>query len=414
LSTWRINMKDIIDKIKEFFKGIPEKIKPLGEKLKSVKEKIAPAFAKAKEKTGPFGEKMVAFLKEQKRYLGVAGLFIVFVVVLIFFTGNEFNSDRIAKLNSIEVSGEDYVPDAEFEVDAYPDVNDLIKDYFDAYVVADFAMLEEIVSPLSDKEKSYITAMSQFYEQYQNIKCYTKHGLSKDSFIVSACFDIKFVNQEVTAPSMVLFYVQTNEDGELYINNLYSDFNLKYDEFAINKNVYTALIKYTTQDDYLELFNKVESDFNKLIKENNQIYQLTKRMIPATRQTWEDTVYYVESTEEEGTTEGTEVVDTTTPEPTPEPEPQPEPTPEPEPQPEPEPEPQPEPVVRKIRIKTPSSLNVRSGAGTGFSIVAEVYNGNTFTIIGEETGTDGKLWYKIQVNDTTVGYVRSDFATVIE
>ena len=65
--------------------------------------------------------------------------------------------------------------------------------------------------------------MSQFYEEYQNIKCYTKHGLSKDSFIVSACFDIKFTNQEVTAPSMVLFYVQTDENGKLYINNLYSD-----------------------------------------------------------------------------------------------------------------------------------------------------------------------------------------------
>ena len=219
LSTWRINMKDILDKVKEFFKGLPEKVKPLGEKLKSLKDKIAPALAKLKEKMGPLAEKVIAFVKEQKRYLGVAGLFVVFVVVLIFFTGSEFNAERIAKLNSIEVSGEDYVPDAEFKVDAYPEVNALIKDYFDAYVVADFEKLESVVSSMSDMEKSYITAMSQFYEQYQNIKCYTKQGLSKDSYIVSACFDIKFVNQEVTAPSMVLFYVQTDEEGTLYIAN---------------------------------------------------------------------------------------------------------------------------------------------------------------------------------------------------
>ena len=145
----------------------------------------------------------------------------------------------------------------------------------------------------------------------RNITCYTKHGLSKDSYIVSARFDIKFKDQEVTAPSMVLFYVQTNEDGSLYINNLYSDFNMKYSELAINKNVYTALRKYTTQDDYLALFNQVESQFSKLIKENNDIYQLTKRMIPGTRQTWEDTVFYVESTEDVGGTEGTEVTEVT-------------------------------------------------------------------------------------------------------
>ena len=51
----------------------------------------------------------------------------VLVVVLVFFAGPEFNAERIAKQNSIEVSGEDYVPDAEFEVDAYPEVNNLIK-----------------------------------------------------------------------------------------------------------------------------------------------------------------------------------------------------------------------------------------------------------------------------------------------
>lgn len=385
-------MKDILDKVKTFFKGIAEKTKP-------VTEKVSPAFDKIKEKTRPVWEKVAAFVKEQKRYLGVAGLFAVMIVVLIFFTGSEFNADRIAKINSKEVSGEAYVPDAEFEVDAYPEVNNLIKDYFDAYVVADFVTLEKLVTPLSDMEKSYITVMSQFYEQYQNIKCYTKHGLSKDSFIVSACFDIKFANQEVTAPSMVLFYVQTNEDGELYINNLYSDFNMKYAELAINKNVYTALKKYTTQDDYLELFNEVESAFTKLIKENNQIYQLTKRMIPATRQTWEDTVYYVESTETESGTEVTEV-ETTTPEPAPEPEPQPEPAPEPEPQ----------PVVQKVQIVGVSrNVNIRAAADPNSADIGDAHNGDVFVKLGEEPGADGKVWIKVQFNGEQVGYIRSDF-----
>ena len=375
-------MKDILDKAKKIYE----------EKLKPQLDKVLP------------------FVKEKKRYLGVAGLFVVLVIVLMFFAGSEFNADRIAKQNSKEVSGEDYVPDAEFEVDAYPEINELIKEYFRAYVAADFTALESLAKPISDMEKSYITAMSPFYEEYQNIKCYTKHGLSKDSYIVSACFDIKFKDQAVTAPSMVLFYLQTDENGDLYINNLYSDFNMKYSELAINKNVFTALRKYTTQDDYLDLFNEVESAFSKLIKENNEIYQLTKRTIPGTRQVWEDTIYYVESTEIIGSTEGTEETQTASSETelTTESEltPESEVTPEPEPQPEPEPEP--EPVIQKVKIKAEINVRVRSGAGTDFTKIGDAYNGDIFVKLGEETGTDGHVWIKIQFNDATVGYVRAD------
>ena len=380
--------------------------------MKDILDKIKPAFAKIKEKALPLWEKVVAFVKEQKRYLGVAGLFVAMIVVLVFFTGPEFNAERIVKQNSKEVSGEDYVPDAEFEVDAYPEVNELIKEYFSAYVAADFTTLEALAKPISEMEKSYITAMSPFYEEYQNIKCYTKHGLSKDSFIVSACFDIKFKDQVVTAPSMILFYVQTDENGALYINNLYSDFNMKYSELAINKNVFTALRKYTTQDDYLELFNQVESAFSKLIKENNEIYQLTKRTIPGTRQVWEDTIYYVESTEEVGSTEGTEATETPAPEPQPEPQPEPtpEPEPQPEPQPEPTPEPEPEPVVQKVKIVGVSiNVNIRAEANPRSNDIGDAYNGDVFVKLGEENGTDGNVWIKVQFDGDKVGYIRSDF-----
>lgn len=388
-------MKDILDKVKKFYE-----------------EKVKPTLDKIKEKIKSVWEKVVPFVKEKKRYFGVAGLFVALVVVLVFFAGPEFNADRIAKENSKEVSGEDYIPDAEFEVDAYPEVNELIKEYFSAYVAADFTTLEALANPVSDMEKSYITAMSPFYEEYQNIKCYTKHGLSKDSYIVSACFDIKFKDQAVTAPSMVLFYVQTDENGALYINNLYSDFNMKYSELAINKNVYTALKKYTTQEDYLDLFNQVEGSFTKLIKENNEIYQLTKRTIPGTRQVWEDTVYYVESSEVVGSTEGTEETETATPEPAPDPEPtpEPEPTPDPEPTPEPEPQPEPEPVVQKVKIVGVSiNVNIRAEANPRSNDIGDAYNGDVFVKLGEENGTDGHVWIKVQFDGDKVGYIRSDF-----
>ena len=194
-----------------------------------------------KEKIKVFLKKIKPFCKENKRYLMVAVLFVCFTVMMVFFTGEAFNADRIAQSNSKPISGDKYVPDAEFEVDAYEDVNSLITEYFEAYIAADVEALAQMAIPMSEMEKSYITTMSPFYEEYQNITCYTKQGLSKDSYIVSVCFDIKFADIEETAPSMVLFYVQTDKEGSLYINNLYSDFNMMYAEKQLDKDVYTAI-----------------------------------------------------------------------------------------------------------------------------------------------------------------------------
>ncbi len=399
-------MKDVLDKIKNIWN-----------------EKIVPALKGIGEKIKPLSEKALPFVIKHKRYFAAGALFVCFVVVLIFFAGPEFNRERIAKLNSIEVSGEDYEPDAEFEIDAYAEVNELIQVYFDAYVAADFVTLEEVAYPITEMEQSYITTMSQFYDAYQNVTCYTKHGLSKDSFIVAARFDIKFAGQEVTAPSMMLFYVQTNEEGGLFINNLYSDFNMQYSENPISRDVYTALRKFTTQDDYLELYNEVEVAFSNLIKENTDIYQLTKRTIPGTRQMWEDTVFYAPSTEGVDGTESTETgepTDVPEDEPTNTPEDEPADTPEDEPantpedEPADEPEQEPEASEQKVRVDTSSSVRVRKGPGTSYDKIGDAYDGDEFVKLGVEDDEDGEEWTKIQFTDSKVGYIKSSFLDVIE
>lgn len=391
-------MKEFLDKVKKVFeeKVVPA-LKTFGAKVKELLAKVKPFIV----------EKAIPFVKKNKRYFATAGLFICLVLVLVFFTGETFNSKRMAKINSKEVSGEKYEPDAEFEVDAYPEVNKLITDYFAAYVVADFDTLETLAKPVSEMEKSYITTMSQFYEEYRNIVCYTKHGLSKDSYIVSACFDIKFAGHDLTAPSMVLFYVQTAEDGSLYINNLYSDFNMYYSETPISKDVYTALIKYTTQDDYIEIYSEVEKAFNDLIKENTDVYQLTKRTIPAVRQQWEDSVYYVE---QEETTESTEVVTPEeAPEETPEePEGTPEETPEEAPEATPEEPQEQENQVDKVKCLK-NDVNVRASASASGSRLGKANKDNEFVKLGVEEDENGDEWTKIQFTDDEAGYIKSEF-----
>ena len=59
-----------------------------------------------------------------------------------------------------------------------------------------------------------------------------------------------------------------------------------------------------------------------------------------------------------------------------------------------------------------TTLNVRSGPGTGYSLVARLNYGTTVSTIGETTGSDGVLWYQIQYTsgtETKTGYVSSAY-----
>lgn len=58
-----------------------------------------------------------------------------------------------------------------------------------------------------------------------------------------------------------------------------------------------------------------------------------------------------------------------------------------------------------------TSLNVRSGAGTGYSSVGRLAAGAAVTVVGEQRGTDGNTWYQIQYTGTggavSTGFVSS-------
>ena len=65
---------------------------------------------------------------------------------------------------------------------------------------------------------------------------------------------------------------------------------------------------------------------------------------------------------------------------------------------------------------TAASLNVRSGAGTGYQAVGSLNAGSSVMIRSEQTGTDGNLWYQIQFTDSSgqikTGYVSAAYVTI--
>ena len=72
---------------------------------------------------------------------------------------------------------------------------------------------------------------------------------------------------------------------------------------------------------------------------------------------------------------------------------------------EPDPEPIPTPTLRG-RV-TASSVNLRSGAGTGFSILTTLTKNTEFTFISETVYNNG--WYHIRLDNGTEGYISKDY-----
>lgn len=73
-----------------------------------------------------------------------------------------------------------------------------------------------------------------------------------------------------------------------------------------------------------------------------------------------------------------------------------------------------EPVTFKLGTITTQStgLNVRSGAGTGYSILTVLAKGSAVTITGQAKASNGKVWYTYQYSSNKTGYICSDYVTV--
>jgi len=56
----------------------------------------------------------------------------------------------------------------------------------------------------------------------------------------------------------------------------------------------------------------------------------------------------------------------------------------------------------------PATAKIRSEASTSSEAVGSTSAGKTVNILEETTGSDGNVWYKIEVDGSTTGYIRSD------
>lgn len=125
---------------------------------------------------------------------------------------------------SVEPDNNEYNQDFsayELQKDANPQVNELISTYFQAKVDQDAQALYKVFGKGEDdrleERKQQLKDEAVYIEDYQDITCYTKAGMTDDSYVVYVTYDVKFRRVDTLAPGLMWCYVVKNDNGDYII-----------------------------------------------------------------------------------------------------------------------------------------------------------------------------------------------------
>lgn len=240
------------------------------------------------------------FVKKNVRYFTAGALFVVLVLILARCMGTSPGQKDGTEALTEASTQQGYTA---YQVDAVTEVNQLITNYYAAYADGNIKELKKYAKPLTKNERSYIRMFSEYVESYQNIKCYTKPGLDDKSYLVSAYIEIKFKDVDTLAPGLDFFYVTTNKDGELYINNRYSQFNLLNKEKELDPQIEALIESFELEDDVVALQQEVQKKFEEVSGSDEKLAQMINGTIKDACAQWAQEIAAAQSTEQ--TTEQT-------------------------------------------------------------------------------------------------------------
>ena len=318
-------------------------------------------------------KKFTDFFVKYRRYFCAAVLFVILVVILVKCTGPQKDQKETQNGTQGVTQTTEYQEIGKLQKDADPELVTLMENYYAAYAGGDTDSLEMIAQPLSDNEKSYITTFSEYYEDYQNITCYSTKGATDDSYLVSVCYDLKFKGVDTPAPGMDFFYVERDGKGNLIINNIYSAYNFNFLDQDLDANLYSLILAYEKSDEVVALQKEVQTSYNEAVKSDEKLANMVGGTLRNAMAKWRETI--VSNTETQ-TTESTEKKEDTQ---------------------------KSDSKKSTGTVKTKDICNVRKSPSTDGELLGKVDIGVEL----KKLGTEGD-WTKVKFQGET-GYVKSEF-----
>jgi len=347
-------------------------------------------------------DKIIDYIKHHTKQVGSVAIIVIIIVALAITAGKGKSTETVSKeepktevveQSNTESETEVVEESNEYELDKYPEINSLINNYYTYYASNDIDELKNIATPISSMEISYINVFSQYVELYQNIKCHTKKGMEEGSYVVSAELEIKFKDVETPAPGLDFFYIRKNEKGDLYIDNLYSQFNLSNQEMELDSSVVEFINDFETQDDVIALQNEVQTRFETAVESDSNLTYLTHSVLTAAISNWAaEAAEEAKKIEEEAAAAEAAAAE--------------------------EAERQKaaeeaaaayaEKLANAMPVYALDTVNVRASASTDAAVIGQLAKGSQTTML--EARSDG--WVEIDYNAGTIGYVKLEYLSV--
>lgn len=199
-------------------------------------------------------------LSIMKIALPVVGGIVVFIEIFSLIEKKNIQAQEAMLNAEIPATQEEVVyVENPLLLDSVPEINVFVAEYYEALAKGDMEKVDQVNTSVSDVEMVSLEKQSLYIENYENISCYTKKGLEEDSYFVFAVTDLKFENVDTLAPSMSIFYVHKNADGQYVLEDEMSEDVLKvYEEICADTEV-------------SDLFDKVQVSYNEAVSENEDL-----------------------------------------------------------------------------------------------------------------------------------------------
>ncbi len=320
--------------------------------------------------------KLDAFKNWLVRYSKIVlPVILVVCVALTIVIAMQANKRKVEQEETVvapeENTGEDEamleVPEVPLEKDAVPGVNELFDVYYKAMVEGDTATMEKLVYYMDATEILRAAETSKYIESYPPLEIYTKAGPKEGTYIAYVYGEIKFYDYDKPVPGMRVYYVCTNEDGELYIN--------EDGEESDNELHYMREIQ--LQEDVIDLNNKAAEAYNKMMVDDPKLADFLLELKTEIEKNVGEALARAEQSEEPE--EGAE-----------------------EEAPEETEEDTPVEVVTKV--KTTDVVNIRTSDSETADKLGKAAVGDEFELLEEK----GNGWSKIKY-DGGEAYIKSDF-----
>lgn len=160
-------------------------------------------------------------------------------------------SETLEESSIPETSLDRVIPEVPLERNEDGALYTLLATYYNALANGDVNTIQSISNFVEDMDVIRIQELSKYIESYPVIEIYTKPGPVENSYIAYVYTQNTFYGHETLVSGLMTFYVCTNEEGNLYLN-----------DGETSEDIQNYIRTVSLQEDVVELNNKVNAEYN--------------------------------------------------------------------------------------------------------------------------------------------------------